>query len=44
MLTIFGARSRCHGSITVVAHKGSNPTMERTLSRLALPSGSRSTS
>ena len=39
-----GTRSRCHASITVVAHRGSRPTIERTLSRLALPSGSRSRS
>ena len=39
-----GTRSRCHFSITVVAHSGSSPTIERTLSRVALPSGSRSRS
>ena len=39
-----GTRSRCHGSITVVAQSGSSPTIERTLSRVALPSGRRSTS
>ena len=39
-----GTRSRCHVSMTVVAHSGSSPTIERTLSRVALPSGRRSTS
>ena len=40
-----GARARAAiVSITVVAHRGSSPTIERTLSRVALPSGSRSTS
>ena len=29
-----GTRSRCHGSITVVAHSGRSPTIERTLSRV----------
>ena len=33
VFTMRGTRSRCHGSITVVAHSGSRPTMERTLSR-----------
>ena len=36
--------SRCHFSMTVVAHRGSSPTIDRTLSRVALPSGSRSRS
>ena len=36
-----GTRSRCAFSITVVAHSGSSPTSDRTLSRVALPSGSR---
>src|SRR5208337_4881439 len=39
-----GMRSRCHASITVVAHRGRSPTIERTLSRVAMPSGSRSKS
>src|SRR5271165_979106 len=39
-----GICSRCQGSTTVVAQTGSRPTMERTLSRVALPSGSRRTS
>ena len=42
--TVLGTRSRCHGSTTVVAQSGSSPTIDRTLSRVALPSGSRSTS
>ena len=28
-----GIRSRCHGSIIVVAHSGNSPTIERTFSR-----------
>ena len=39
-----GTSSRCHGSMTVVAQRGNKPTMERTLSRVALPSGRRRTS
>ena len=42
--SIFGTRSRCQGSTTVVAHSGSSPTSERTLSRVADPSGRRRTS
>ena len=42
--TVRGALSRCQGSMTVVAQIGNRPTMERTLSRVALPSGKRSTS
>ena len=34
-----GMSSRCRSSMIVVAHNGSSPTMERTLSRVALPSG-----
>ena len=30
-----GTRSRCHGSMTVVAASGSSPTIDRTLSRVA---------
>ena len=37
-------RCRCQGSITVVAQRGNNPTMERTFSRFAVPSGNRNTS
>ena len=33
--TIFGTRSRCHGSTTVVAQIGSSPTSDRTFSRVA---------
>ena len=39
-----GIRSRCDFSTTEVAHRGRSPTIERTLSRVALPSGSRSRS
>ena len=39
-----GTRSRCHGSMTVVAQSGNSPTSERTLRRAALPSGRRRTS
>ena len=39
-----GMRSRCHFSMTVVAHRGRSPTMERTLSRVELPSGRQSRS
>ena len=42
--TARGASSRCQGSMTVVAQSGNKPTMERTLSRVALPSGKRRTS
>ena len=34
-----GTRSRCHGSMIVVAQSGSRPTMERTFSRAALAIG-----
>ena len=34
-----GRSSRCHGSITVVAHKGNSPTIERVLMRWTDPSG-----
>ncbi len=36
-----GQGSRCQGSMMVVAHSGSSPTMDRTLSRVAVPSGRR---
>src|SRR5208337_2354026 len=41
---ILGTRSRSHGSITFVAQSGSKPTTERTLRRVAPPSGNRNTS
>ena len=36
-----GTFSRCHGSKTLVAQSGNRPTMDRTLSRVAQPSGRR---
>ena len=37
---VLGISSRCQGSMTVVAHSGSNPTMDRTLSLVACSVGS----
>jgi hypothetical protein len=44
MCTSPGTLSRCHLSVAVTTQSGNRPTIERTLSRVALPSGKRKTS